>query len=133
MAYILACLMASLSFMINRRLVRSIGPNVVIGLGPLLEEAAKTLPAYLLNADILLVHVLFGLLEALYDCQQSERHKIGAALASLGGHSLFGLVSVGFLSLTGVVWVGLAGGYIVHLVWNVFAVNFFSVRKGRRH
>lgn len=133
MAYILACLMASFSFLVNRQLAYRMGPKVIIGLGPILEEAAKTLPAYFLHADILLVHGLFGILEAGYDFRQSKGHKLGAAFASVAGHCLFGGVSVAFLALTGMVWTGLAGGCVVHLTWNVFAVNFFSVREGRKH
>lgn len=133
MAYILACLMASFSFLVNRRLAYYMGPKIIIGLGPILEETAKTLPAYFLHVDILLVHTVFGLLEAGYDFRQSERHKLSAAFVSIAGHYLFGWVSIAFLELTGTVWSGLAGGCVVHLAWNVFAVNFFPVREGRKH
>lgn len=120
--------MASLSFLVNRRLVKWFGPRVVISAGPAFEEAAKTVPAYLLSADILLTHLVFGIIEAGYDYKTSERHKLAAAAASIAGHTLFGVVTVYMLKVSGSLGLSFLCAYIVHVCWNVAAV-LLNVRK----
>lgn len=122
MAYIIACLMASLSFLLNRLLFKFIGNFTVVTLSPVIEEAAKTLLAYYLHADILVTHATFGILEGLYDWY-GGRHGEKAALLSIIGHSLFGLLTVGGLYLTGSIWLGLCIGAVAHLYWNVTVIR----------
>src|SRR5690242_10213665 len=101
MAYVLAALMAALSFLFNRAALRYLGVKAVITCGPALEEAAKTLPAFYLGADIALTHVAFGAIEAGYDWLTSRRFGAKAAVLSLMGHSLFGLATVVALAFSG--------------------------------
>lgn len=123
MAYVLAVLMAALSFLLNRAALRFEGVKAVITWGPTLEEAVKTVPAYWLGADILLTHVVFGAIEAGYDWLTSGRHGLAAAGLSLAGHSLFGLVTVGVLHLAGSLALALVAGMAAHLAWNVTVVR----------
>ena len=124
MVYMIAILMASLSFLLNRLLLKLIGPVTVISVGPALEEAAKTLFAYYLGSDIIAVHVAFGGIEAIYDWCQARQPV--ASLLSLAGHSLFGAVTAGTLSMTDNIWLGLAAGIMLHLIYNVTAIRLFS-------
>lgn len=130
MAYIIGMLTASLSFLANRVLLKYIGPEVIISYSPILEEAAKTLLSYLLGADILATHFTFGILEALYDWHISPKYKLWAALSSMSGHGLFGLITMGILFMTGSIWMGLMGGIVTHLCWNA-AVVYYQVKQNQ--
>lgn len=123
MAYVIAVLMASLSFLLNRAALKYLGLQAVITLSPALEEAAKTLLAYYLGADIIVTHFVFGALEAAYDWRTSRRHGVAAAFLSIAGHGLFGLATVAVLALTGSVALGMAAGIILHLAWNVTVIR----------
>lgn len=125
MAYIIACLMASLSFILNRLLLKYLGNLTIITVSPVIEETAKTLLAYYLDADVLATHVAFGVLEAVYDWYHSV-FKVKAVAFSIIGHSLFGLLTVGIFFLSANIWLGLASGIIVHLIWNFTVVKVYS-------
>lgn len=122
MAYIIACLAASSSFLLNRALLKLLGVQTIITLSPVLEEMVKTLSAYYFDADILVTHGVFGLIEAVYDWMQT-RGRLLAAVLSIVGHSLFGFVTVFTAQLTGV-YIGLAAGIVTHLLWNTIMVRF---------
>ncbi|WP_425059715.1 hypothetical protein SCACP_03160 [Sporomusa carbonis] len=125
MAYIIAALMAGLSFLLNQAFIRYIGPVTIISLGPIAEEASKTLFAYYLGVDIIIVHAVFGIIEAAYDWyQDSERPAAG--LLSIFGHSLFGAATAIILTLTGSVGLGLTAGVILHLAYNVAVVRLLA-------
>lgn len=126
MAYIIAVLMASLSFLLNRAALKYFGLQAIITLSPVLEEAAKTLLAYYLGADIIVTHIIFGALEAGYDWHTSRRHGAAAAFFSVLGHGLFGLATVAVLVLTGSIAVGLAAGVIFHLAWNITVIRLVA-------
>lgn len=130
MAYLIACLVAVLAFFINRFLLRFIGPKVVVSLAPAVEEVLKTLPPYLLSADILLTHAAFGLIEAVFD-MKNGRHKAGAAAASLIGHTFFGAVAVFILQSGGGPFLAVTAAYVFHLGWNVVAVLITTGRKDK--
>ncbi|MDF2499516.1 MAG: hypothetical protein K0Q77_230 [Anaerosporomusa subterranea] len=121
MAYVIACLTAGTSFLLNRALVKLIGAQTIITLSPVVEEMLKTLFPYAFDADIFVTHGVFGLIEAIYDWVQT-RGRI-AALLSIGGHGLFGLVTVLTAQAAGV-YIGLAAGIVTHLLWNTIMVRF---------
>lgn len=123
MAYVIAVLMAALSFLLNRAALRIIGVEAVITVGPVLEEAAKTLPAFYLKADILLTHVTFGVIEAIYDWLTCGRSGAAAALGSVAGHALFGALTAAVLGLTGSLGLALLAGIGAHLIWNVTLIR----------
>lgn len=129
MAYILAGLMAAASFLLNRLFIRRFGEGAITKLGPALEEAAKTLPAYWLGADILATHVAFGVVEAGYDFFSSSRRKTAAALAGIAGHSLFGLLAAGAISWTQNAWLGFAAGWAAHAAWNSAIMYLVKLRS----
>jgi hypothetical protein len=129
MAYVIACLMAALSFLLNRRLLQSIGSVTVISCSPVLEESAKTLLPFYLGADILATHVLFGILEAGYDWYTHSADGAAAPLFSILGHSLFGVITIGCLFVSSSVWLGLSGGLLTHLLWNVTVIRLLSGGK----
>ncbi|SDE23642.1 hypothetical protein [Sporomusa acidovorans] len=130
MAYLIAILMAALSFLLNRFCLYYIGSITVISTGPVVEETAKTLFAYYLGADIMTVHVVFGMIEAGYDWWQGRRGNLAAPFFSIGGHSLFGAATAGMLSLTGGIWGGLAAGLILHMTYNVAVIKWLAARNG---
>lgn len=129
MAYVIACLTAALSFLLNRTLLRLVGIQSVITLSPVMEESVKTLFAYYLDADILVTHGVFGLIEALYDWRQTRRRS--AALFSMIGHGLFGAVTVAVIGQGGI-YLGLAAGIVAHLLWNTIMMRLHSTEGGSR-
>jgi len=131
MAYIIACLMASFSFLINKTLLKYVGPQVVLTYGPAVEEGAKTLLAWYLGADILATHVVFGVLEGGYDWLTSGRNGSKAAITSVAGHTLFGLITVAMLNLTGTVWLAVAGTIVAHVIWNTIIIRLYAKGDGK--
>ncbi len=123
MAYVLAVLMAALSFLLNRAALRYAGLQAVISWGPVIEEAAKTAPAFYLGADVLLTHALFGVIEAGYDWRSGGGNGTAAALLSVAGHSLFGGLTVGVIHLTGSMPLALVTAAAAHIAWNVALVR----------
>lgn len=126
MGYVLGCLMAGLSFLCNKLLLRLTGVQTVLYYSPVVEEAVKTLPAYYLGADILAVHSVFGFLEGLYDFSTSKERRTVSLLLSVVGHSLFGLITVLGRYFTGQIWLGLVGGVFTHIIWNITAIRLLS-------
>jgi hypothetical protein len=126
MAYIIAVLMAGLSFVLNRLLLRYLGKVTIISAGPVVEESAKTLFAYYLGADIFTVHMVFGVIEAGYDWYWRNNNKLVAPVLSIMGHSLFGAVTAGIVFLAGNLWLGLAAGIIMHVSYNLAVVRLLA-------
>ena len=128
MAYIIGCLMAGLSFLVNKLLLRFIGNQSVITYSPIFEEMAKTLCSYYLNADILVTHIIFGSLEAGYDWYANSSSKRGvlAALLSIVGHTFFGLVTIAVLYASNSIFGALLIAVCAHLIWNVVVIRSFS-------
>lgn len=125
MVYVIGCLMAGLSFLLNKLLLKYIGIKVVISYSPIVEELSKTLCSYYLSADILVTHIIFGILEACYDWynrQNGRRGRIAASLSILG-HTLFGGVTIFAFKISDNILIGLLVGIGVHLVWNVTLIR----------
>ena len=125
MAYVIGCLMAGLSFLLNKLLLKYIGIKVVISYSPVVEELSKTLCSYYLSADILVTHIIFGVLEAGYDWlnQQNEQRGTIAALLSIVGHTLFGGITVLVFNLRNSIYIGIVAGIVVHVLWNVTLIR----------
>lgn len=129
--YILACLMAAASFLLNRWLWKCFGNVVVISYGPLVEELAKTLPAFFLGANIFLTHSVFGIIEAVYDLLNSARQtKAIAVLLSVVGHSTFGGITYFILAQFNNIWMAVVSGVICHVVWNMAVVRYSTSQRG---
>lgn len=123
MTYTIACLMAALSFLINKTLLKYVGPKVIFTYGPAVEEAAKTLLAWYLDADILATHITFGLLEGCYDWLAGSPNGLKAAASSVAGHTLFGIITIVMIRFTGSVWLAVAGAIVAHVVWNTLIIR----------
>ncbi|MDU4961222.1 MAG: hypothetical protein E6X17_11250 [Sporomusaceae bacterium] len=123
MAYVIACLAAAGAFLLNRLLLERLGAKVIVTVSPLVEETLKTLPAFYAAADILSCHLGFGVIEAVYDWRQSRNNAAAAALMSVAGHGLFGLVTLVCAGPAGI-YVGLAAGMIAHLLWNTILLRW---------
>lgn len=129
--YLIACLMAATSFILNRWLWKRFGNIAVISYSPLVEELAKTLPAYFLGANIFMTHMTFGLIEAVYDWVQSNSEaKAVAALLSVVGHSAFGGITWFILSQYFNIWLAVCGGVLCHVLWNMLVVRYNIAQKG---
>jgi hypothetical protein len=118
--------MASGSFLLNRILLKHLGPCVIISYGPIVEEIAKTLLAYWLGADIILTHISFGVLEGVYDWLESRQGGFKPAVMSIVGHTLFGIVTLVALTVSASIWIGLASGVLFHIVYNVIVVHLYA-------
>ncbi len=122
MAYLIACLTATMSFLINNLLLRAVGKSVIISWGPIVEEALKSLLAYSLAADILVTHLVFGAIEGLVDWLYNHKDGYLSASLSVIGHAVFGFVTVSILVYTSSIWLGIWGGITIHLLWNIAVI-----------
>lgn len=122
-AYVIACLMASLSFLLNRATLRVFGLQSIIFWSPVLEELVKTVPAFYLGADIWITHVGFGLIEGIYDWRTAGKNGLAAAVFSIGGHGMFGGLTVAGMHYTGSLALGLAPAILTHVAWNLTIIR----------
>lgn len=125
MSFALSIVAAGISFVFNRKLFCKLGYTTVITYSPVIEEVCKTLPAYWLAQDILLVHLFFGVIEAGYEFLGGSGIARYAALLSIVGHFLFGLMTITALFLGGQWYLALASGILLHLLWNTIVLRFF--------
>ncbi len=120
-----AALAAAISWAGNKALLRYWMAEAVMYFTPLLEEASKTLTAVYLNQPIIWVHGVFGAIEAIYDLAVNRKNGPIAALVSLAGHLLYGVLT-SLMAAKGGMWAGIALAYIAHTVWNVFVVKHLA-------
>lgn len=106
---------AALAWLANRFLLSFLKFNTVLW-GPLVEETLKTGLALAWGAPLVLVHIIFGLVEGFFELRA---YKSGAALAAVAGHSLFGAVASLIWQNSGQAIFTWAGGFILHLGWNL--------------
>ncbi len=135
-----ALVAAGAAYICNRLARRSVGTVAVVFVAPGLEESFKTGTALLLGAPVLLSHIAFGLLEAAYDLFARRRAargpapapaaagasgpwRLGAALAGLGGHALFGALTVAVSAALGSWALGVGAAYLVHVGWNALVMG----------
>ena len=125
MAYVIGCLMAGLGFLLNKLLLKYIGMKVIVSYSPIVEEITKTLCSYYFAADILVTHIIFGVLEAVYDWFKRRSRERGAiaALSSIVGHTLFGVVTIGIFNLSDSIFLGIFVAGCIHLIWNVALIR----------
>ncbi|MBE3580903.1 MAG: hypothetical protein IMW96_04605 [Thermoanaerobacteraceae bacterium] len=124
-AYLLAGLLAAALAWTGNRFLFSFLKFDGLLWGPLLEEALKTGLALAWGAPVLLVHAAFGLVEAGWELTRARR---GAALAAVGGHTLFGVAAAGLWEGSGQAVLAWGGGFLLHFLWN--AALFWLHRRG---
>jgi len=120
---------ATAAWGLNRLALRLFGPMVIIFLVPLVEEAAKTGFALMFNAHLIMVHGIFGLVEGVYDLFYAQKTGFGAGVASVAGHLLYGLVTDWASSRSGQAAIGITGGYLMHMLWNLIVMRFLVQKK----
>ncbi len=91
---------------------------------PLLEEIIKTTIALAIKGGIIGSHLVFGLIEGLYDIFTSSK-EIGkeAAMASIISHSFFGIVTQVTYVKTQKLIMGIMIAWIFHSTWNWYIVK----------
>lgn len=125
MVFIWAGLLAAiLAYIINRLGIRLTGVEGIIFFVPLVEEMAKTFSAYYLGTSILLTHLVFGLVEAVYDLVTSPKQGLTAGLVSVLGHSLFGGATSLAYFYSNNILIGLIAGLIIHVLWNGVVIKY---------
>lgn len=88
-------------------------------LSPVFEEGLKTFLALSFSASITIVHLAFGVFEALLDYQHGNAPKVAALLAILT-HGIFGLVTVGVWQLANNIYGAVSASILIHMLWNTF-------------
>lgn len=123
MAFILAGFLAALmSWVLNQILIGAFREKAIIYWIPLVEETNKTLWALAMDSSILLVHGVFGTIEAIYDIFLGEKKSLGAGFASYFGHLLYGLLAQGAYGLWSNPVLAVLAGFIVHFLWNNYVL-----------
>ncbi|MEW6032500.1 MAG: hypothetical protein AB1645_06435 [Bacillota bacterium] len=148
---------AGAAYVLNRLSRRLFGGSTVVFVTPGLEESFKTGTALLAGAPVLATHIAFGAIEALYDLAPraavpagpgsgtagpetagpdaaapeaaGPARRVGAALAGLAGHTLFGTVTLAGAGLTGSWALGVAGAYLLHVGWNALVTGKAGTRR----
>ena len=123
-----AVLAAILSFICNRAGALLAGRGCM-GIGdlarvlPVLEEALKTTCAVATGAPVIWTHVVFGLIEGIYDLIFSQRSRVAVGIAGVAGHSVFGVITVAVSSITSSLSLGVIMSCLVHILWNTWVVR----------
>lgn len=121
--YLLAGLIAAtVAYSINRLLVRRFGIQVIVFITPILEEGLKTGLAFFFRTSILSVHLLFGMIEGIYDLITAKQG-ISAGLMSVVWHGVFGGVTIFVSSIMGNLVYGLLAAIFLHYIGNNLVVN----------
>lgn len=128
MQTVLAIAMSSaFAYLINRRLFGWLGTWGVTAVVPIVEELLKTGLTVIVGGSIWWVHIIFGIIEGLFDIWQRPRvvPQLGylAAWCSVIGHGAFGSATIWAWNTTGSMYWGLAAGMGLHLLWNIWAVR----------
>lgn len=122
-------LAAAAAWQINKIIIRCWGDWGTIWVTPFLEEILKTGGAFILGANLILTHGIFGTIEAFYDLKTSREKGAPAALASFVGHLAFGLAANFGLIFQQSLWAAFFYGIIGHLAWNVLVSLLVSSKR----
>jgi hypothetical protein len=125
-AMVVSGLAAFFAYMINRVMVSVSGDGAIKLLVPIVEEGLKTGLALAFTVSLPIVHMSFGIYEAIYDILANpgvgRSKRWLAAVLAFSGHSIFGwltwvFLDLGLASVFAIVLVG-----IVHGCWNIAAL-----------
>lgn len=119
---------AGVSYLGNYYVVRSFGLEAVIYFVPFLEETAKTGFAYFFQSSILFTHLVFGIIEAIYDYRTEPEKSLLPALSSILSHAFFGGITSLLEQQTGTIIWGLIGGFVFHAFWNAWILRGGTVK-----
>jgi hypothetical protein len=122
-AGVLAAIIAMVVNEVPVRLFRLYGVVVMV---PVIEEACKTFFAFYFNTGILLTHLIFGGVEAVYDLANAKKQVASlAAVVSILGHLVFGFVTLLAIEKNGSIVYGILSGSLVHIGWNALVILVF--------
>lgn len=115
---------AVIAYLGNQRLFRATGKQAAFLTVPWWEEACKAVAIGLLpGVPVLTVHLLFGLLEFIYDWWRTETDGFFLGLLTLSGHGLFGgLAALIYLQLGSLWWAYVMAG-LAHMLYNLAVVH----------
>ncbi|MGF7184173.1 hypothetical protein GGQ84_000253 [Desulfitispora alkaliphila] len=122
---------AFFSYVINRWIVNDVGDRAIGNLVPLVEETLKTGLALLVGASIFYTHLVFGVIEALYDSTTAINKGGSAAIVSLFSHIALGLIAQFAYNLTGVFLIAVIAAFVFHMAWNTWIVEIVSAKNKR--
>ena len=106
-------------FLINNRLLKLMGDRVLVTYIPLAEETVKTVAAVMFGADVVLTHMVFGVVEAVYDLFNSPpAHSFTASVLSMISHTLLGLTAYFTIKVSGSVVLAVLVSSVLHSLWN---------------
>ena len=117
-------LAALLSYGLNSRALKILGDKAVTFGAPIFEEFLKTGLALLLGGSILVSHITFGVVEAIYDYYKN-RGLLGTLSAGAGllSHSIFGYITVLAPRLGKSPVLGITLALLAHIAWNYGIIN----------
>lgn len=112
---------AIISYLTNSYLFTKLKDYSVIT-AAIIEEFLKTYGGYVLG-QILLVHIVFGVVEGFIDIRNNGKMGVLPAIFSLLGHAAFGYITVTVYNLTGNITYGLLSGVFSHVIYNTLVVG----------
>ncbi|GBF32163.1 hypothetical protein DCCM_0354 [Desulfocucumis palustris] len=111
---------AGISWLVNGFILRTGRPGIVY-LGPAVEEAAKTGLAYILGTSVPATHLVFGLLEGLWE--GAGKKDLPAGFTAVLEHTVFGLVTYFIYHYTGFIVAAFFFAYVIHAGWNMLVLG----------
>ncbi len=119
---------ALIAYILNRILIRRQKEKSIVYVIPLVEEVSKTIIGLLIRGNIIGVHFVFGIIEAIYDWFHTEEKKVAliAMVLSIVSHSIFGFITYYIYLWTGWIGLGIVGAVLGHIIWNYF------ISRGKR-
>lgn len=124
-------LAAGFAFVGNQKILQQFGSRGISTVTPLFEETLKTGLALLLSASILGVHLVFGIVEGIYDYGTASKGQGWAAAVSVISHGIFGLVTMLVISKTGY-FLAIVLSATLHTSWNYLIVAIAEKRQRRK-
>lgn len=117
-------LAALISFYLNTKALK-MGRWSIIYFAPFIEEFTKTYLALFLGASIIITHMVFGCIEAVYDIinGKASRNYLAGGAAFLS-HSIFGIITEYMLNLKLASIIAVACSYFIHLVFNMLVLRY---------
>jgi hypothetical protein len=123
---VVAGIVASLvCFTVNSYIMKAVGDKAVVIYIPAIEEIAKTSAAMALNGNLMLSHMVFGAIEALYDLYNSPKeYSLTASLLSLVSHSVLGIITISAVSFFEYPVLAVGISATIHSLWNRFITGY---------
>jgi len=115
---------ALISYYLNAKTLKSFGDKAITYGAPLVEELLKTGMAVLFGGYIIISHVIFGTVEALYDLLKNRgATSVYACITGFISHAVFGIITVYVANITSQLLWGIAISTAVHMLWNYIVIE----------